>query len=157
MADLDDTAMASLAREMAMNIRNYKAIFADYGITEEDYYEISRHEFFIRAKEQFALGWNSATSAGERVRLQAAAGSELLLPIVIRRAMNEKENLANATDAAKFVAKLAGLGEPKITPENMADRFIITINLGADSETYNKSIAPDPNDIDLKVIEYGKT
>ena len=42
MADLDEYAMAKLAREMAMAIRNYKDIFADFGITEEDYYEIAQ-------------------------------------------------------------------------------------------------------------------
>ena len=54
MADLDEDAMAKLAREMAMDIRNYKDIFADFGISEEDYYEIAKTRFYMRAKEQFA-------------------------------------------------------------------------------------------------------
>ena len=34
MKDLDEFTLAKLAREMAMNIRPYKPIFADYGIDE---------------------------------------------------------------------------------------------------------------------------
>jgi hypothetical protein len=157
MADLNETAMAGLAREMAINIRPYKVVFADYGISEEDFYEISKHEFFKRAKEQYALAWNATESAADRVRLQAAAGSELILPVMVNRAMDANESLSNATEAAKFVAKLAGLGEVKISPASASDRFVITINLGADVETYNKSIAIDPNDIDpSKLITVNK-
>ena len=68
-ADLDEFALAKLAREMAMNIRPYKAVFEDFNISEEDYYEIAKNEFYIRAKEQFALEWNSALSVNERVKL----------------------------------------------------------------------------------------
>ena len=156
MADLNESSMAQLAGEIARNIRPYKKVFADFGITEEDYYEIAKHPFFIKAREQFALEWNSAESASDRVRLQAAAGSEVLLPIMIRRAMSATESLANTTEAAKFVAKLAGLGEAKLTPENKSDRFVITINLGGDVETFNKSVEINPNDVDLKVIEHAK-
>jgi hypothetical protein len=33
MTTLSETAMAQLAREMVMNIRNYKVVFDDFGIT----------------------------------------------------------------------------------------------------------------------------
>jgi hypothetical protein len=76
---------------------------------------------------------------------------------MVNRAMDANESLSNATEAAKFVAKLAGLGEVKISPASASDRFVITINLGADVETYNKSIAIDPNDIDpSKLITVNK-
>ena len=50
-----------------MNIRNYKDVFADFGIDENDYQQIEKTEFFRKAKEQFALEWNSALSSVDRV------------------------------------------------------------------------------------------
>ena len=93
MVDLSETALAKLAREMAINIRNYKDIFDDFKITEEDYYEICKLDFFKRAKEQFALEWNSALSAADRVKLTSATSAEEILPVVTRRALDPSEFL----------------------------------------------------------------
>ena len=137
MKDLDETAMAKLAREMAMNIRNYKVIFEDFDITEEDFYEISKNDFFKRAKEHFALEWNSALSTVDRTRLKAAAGTEELMGPLIQRALRESEPLAACIETAKWVSKIAGLDGAKSEGPNAADRFVITINLGADVEHYD--------------------
>ena len=48
-------------------------------------------------------------------------------------------------DAIKTLDTFASNG-PEAAPAS--DRFVITINLGSDTLTFNKSIAPDPNDID---------
>jgi hypothetical protein len=156
MADLNETSMAQLASEMAMNIRNYKAIFKDFGITEEDYYEISKHPFFIRAKEQFALEWNSTMSAADRVRLISASYAEQALPVMGRRMMDPTEPLDRALNTFKQMCANAGIGNDKAAPQNAADRFVITINLGADTEHYNKSIEVNPNDVNLAQITVDK-
>ena len=146
-ADLDEFAMAKLAREMAMNIRNPNAIFADYGISEEDYYELTKNGFFIRAKEQFSIEWNSALSAADRVKLISASYAEEVLPVITRRAMNKEEPLVNVLGTLKQLCQNAGIGDPK-TQTSASERFVITINLGADQvEHYDKSIAIDVNDI----------
>lgn len=147
MADLDEFAMAKLAREMAMCIRNYKDIFEDFGISEEDYYEIAKNNFYKRAKEQFALEWNSALSAADRVRLISASYAEEVLPVVTRRAMSRDEPLVGVLGTFKQLCQNAGIGDPKVTPSNASERFVITINMGADVEHYDKSISIDANDI----------
>ena len=152
MADLDEYAMAKLAREMAMAIRNYKDIYKDFGLNEETFYEVSKHPFYLRAKEQFALEWNSALSTNDRVKLISAAYIEEALPTLGRRMLTETEPLSNVTDVAKFFAKNAGLGEPK-TMGNSAERFVITINIGDDSRTYDKSLNPDSKEIDLVAVK----
>jgi hypothetical protein len=152
MPDLDEFALSKLARELAMNIRNYKLVFADFNITEEDYYEIEKIDFFRRAKDQYTLEWNSALSAADRVKLVSAAYVEATLPTIGRRMLNENEPLSNVIDAGKFLARNAGIGEPK-NGLNQSDRFIIQLNIGNDSngkeivEVYNKSIATTTNDI----------
>lgn len=153
MIDLDEFAMAKLAREMAMAIRNYKDIFADFNITEEEYYEIAKHDFYKRAKEQFALEWNSALSAAERVKLISASYAEEVLPIVTRRAMNRDEPLVSVLGAFKQLCQNAGIGDPKNQTANAAERFVITINMGADVEHYDKSIAINANDIDVSAAK----
>ncbi|HEX6826628.1 MAG TPA: hypothetical protein VF077_09975 [Nitrospiraceae bacterium] len=151
--DLDEFAMAKLAREMAMNIRNYKVIFEDFGISEEDFYEISKNEFYQRAKTQFALEWNSSLSATERVKYISAAYLEQVLPVIGAKALNREENLGAATDVAKFLARNAGIGEPKNDAKTAAERFVIQINLGADVdgkpivEKFDKSVEVDANDV----------
>jgi hypothetical protein len=148
MADLDEYAMAKLAREMAMAIRNYKDIFADFGITEEDYYEIAKHDFYKRAKEQFALEWNSTLSTSDRVKITSAAGAEQGLLAVTRRMLDPNEPFTGVLTAFKQLCQNAGIGDPK-AEQKPTDRFVITINLGADTETFNKSVAIDVNDVDL--------
>lgn len=147
-ADLDEFALAKLAREMAMNIRNYKAVFDDFGIDENDFYQIEKIEFYKRAKEQFTLEWNSALSVNERVKLISAAYAEEGLPTIGRRMLDPQEPFTSVLEAYKSLAKTAGLGDNK-AEQKPNDRFIITINLGADTETFNKSIDINPNDMNL--------
>jgi hypothetical protein len=151
MVELDEIKLAKLAREMAMNVRPYAEVFDDFGITETDYYEISKLEFYARAKEQFTLEWNSTISTGDRIKIGSLAYLEQILPMLTRRALDLKEPLPAATDVAKLLARNAGIGEVK-SEKNTSERFMITINLGADVdgkpviETYDKSIAVEtPN------------
>jgi len=155
MADLDQNAMAKLANEMVMNIRSYKAIFADFGITEEDYYEICKNDYYKRIKEHLTLEWNSTTSTADRIRLQGQAGTEVLMPVAIKRALQADAPLISVIETMKMVAKIGGIGEVKVNPQSAAERFVITINLGADTEGkpviehYDKSVVPDADDLDL--------
>jgi hypothetical protein len=151
MVELDEIKLAKLAREMAMNVRPYAEVFDDFGITETDYYEISKLEFYARAKEQFTLEWNSTISTGDRIKIGSLAYLEQILPMLTRRALDLKEPLPAATDVAKLLARNAGIGEVK-SEKNTSERFMITINLGADVdgkpviETYDKSIAVETPD-----------
>jgi len=155
MPELDEFMLAKLAREMAMNVRPYKAIFQDFGIDETDYYLINKIEFYKRAKEQFTLEWNSSLSASERVKVISAAYLEQVLPVIGAKALNASENLGAQTDVAKFFARNAGIGEPKTDAKTAAERFVITINLGADVEKYDKSIAVDANDVGPSMVIEG--
>ena len=145
MADLDEQQLIKLARELVMNIRNYQLTFADFGIDENDYQQIEKNEFFRKVKEHFTLDWNAATSTEERLRIESLAYCERLTPIVTKRAMMPDANLGASTDVLKQLAKQAGIGELK-GEKASAERFVISINLGGDVETYNKSIEVTPND-----------
>ena len=166
MPDLDELRLAQLARELVMNIRNYKLVFADYGIDETDYYEIEKNEFFKKIKDQYTIEWNSSTSTEDRLKIGSLAYLERLFPELTRRALDANEALPAATGVASLLMKTAGVGGDSKPAANMAERFVITINLGADVEgkeiveKYNKSVDVNPNDIDPgKLIgdSHGKT
>ena len=144
MADLDEFALAKLAREMAMQIRNHNAIFADFGLTEEDYYEITKNEFFKRAKEQFTIEWNSTLSTADRVKITSAAGAEQGLLPMTRRMLDPNEPLASAAGVFKQLCQNAGIGDAKNQSSNASERFVITINIGDESKTYDKEIDVTP-------------
>jgi hypothetical protein len=150
--EMNDIVLAKLAREIVMNIRNYKEIFKDYGIDEDDYCVIEKNPFFRKVKEAFTIEWNSATSTKDRIALGAAAYLENILPHIVRRAMREDTNLANANDTVKLLLKASGVGE-KESEKPSAERFVITINMGADAEdgqvhieTYDKPVAAEGGD-----------
>jgi hypothetical protein len=154
MAELDDIQMAALARELVMNIRPYQETFKLFGIDENDYQQIEKNDYFRKVRDHITLEWNSSLSSEERLRFISLAYLEKLSPILTKRAMQPDANLAASTDVSKMLMKMAGIGEAK-SEKNVAERFVITINLGADSEGkeviehYDKSIAIDPHDITL--------
>ena len=156
--NLDEIALAKLAREMAMNIRPVQQIFTSFGIDETEYYEIQKLDFYKRTLEHFLIEWNATTATADRLKFQSQAGLEQLLPMLIKRAMDGKEPLVAANETGKLVARLGGIGEPKVNGQgNAGERFVITINLGADVdgkavvEKYDKSIDIDVNDVPGKV------
>jgi hypothetical protein len=57
---------------------------------------------------------------------------------------NPNANERHRVDAIKTLDALAANGPEKVPA---ADRFIISIHLGADTEHYDKSIAIDANDV----------
>jgi hypothetical protein len=60
--------------------------------------------------------------------------------------MDGSQNARHRIDSAKALNDLASNGPGQSAPAG--DRFLIQINLGADTLTFNKSIAINPNDID---------
>ena len=146
--DFDEMTLCRLAREMVMNIRSYNVVFSDYGIDEEQYYLIEKNEFYRKVKEQYTLDWNATASTPERLKIGSQAYLEQVLPVITRRALDEREPLASVATVGRLLAQTAGLGENRQEQKNN-ERFIIQINLGADvTETYNKSIEINPNDVD---------
>jgi len=71
--------------------------------------------------------------------------------------LNTDASPKHQIDAAKTLDAFA-TPEPRATHHDPDERFIITINLGnSEKLTFNKKIAPDPNDIDpneLKTIDH---
>ena len=149
MINLDHTQLAKLASELAMKAKPAAQTFKDFGLKAGDFAELKENSFFIRAFEAAVIEWNQAMNAPQRIKIGSAVILEDAMPILGARMKNPDTPLPAAVEAAKFFARNAGIGESEAT-QAPGERFIITINLGNDEKLkYNKSIAPNPNDIDL--------
>jgi hypothetical protein len=139
----DHVKLASLARDLAMNVKDVPDVLKDYGITEEMAHELEQIEFFRHALETAIIEWNGPKNTPARVGLNSAALLEKGLTVIGARMMNREEPLTAAVDAGRLLAKLAGIGE-KEKEASDAERFVITINLGADEKIkIDKPIAKD--------------
>ena len=84
-------------------------------------------------------------SATERVKLISAAYLEQVLPVIGAKALNREENLPAATEVAKFFARNA----LKADPSKTAERFVIQINIGNESKTYDKPLVASASNSEL--------
>src|SRR5207244_2018861 len=116
----------------------------DQRLTLEQYERIKLIPFFQRAVESAAIEWNSPLNTKERLRLEAAATLETVLPILGARASNPREDLNRAVEAGKLFAKIAGVDSSPVVaggPSAVAAQFVIKIDLGAD-EKLIKDVTP---------------
>jgi hypothetical protein len=144
MADIpdgfDEAKLTKLAREEVLNVRRWPDVLEDYGISDTEFYEISKDPHYRRAKEAFALDWNATVATPERVKLTAAVLLERGLPIIDKRMHDDGEPFNSVIEAYKNLARTAGIGEAK-GEQKSTERFSITINLGEDDiKTYDKTI-----------------
>lgn len=139
--------LARLAREIAQNIRETHVILADYKINQTQFdWLCAYHEFFKQALHHSVIEWNAAGNTQERIKLQAAAGFEDKLPLLLTRMGNTTEGLPGVVEAAKLVAKVAGVGERDVGAGAPGEKFSITINLGADEKVIVGSKDVTPSD-----------
>ena len=136
--------LARLAQELVMAIRDPLIIYREYGLTEQQFKtHIELNEYFKRAHEAYTIEWNSTTSTTQRLRLQSQAMMEDNLPGFAARMRNEHETLPAVVQAATLLAKIGGIGEDK-QQVHPGERFTITINLGADTQQFNKTVGALP-------------
>jgi hypothetical protein len=93
--------------------------------------------------ETAAIEWNSALSTHDRIRIEAAAIMEDAMPGLSARMKSRDEALPAAIEAGKLFAKLAGLGEVNKAAAGSGEKFVIQIDLGADTKLrYEKDVSP---------------
>lgn len=136
--------LVELAREIARGLHSVPEILANHEITEERYAEIVKNPFFARVLEAEIVDWHAARNTPERVRVEAGAIIERVMPTIAARMEDQEEALTAVTDAAKFVAKLAGIGEKEAVGVGSSEKFIINIDMGGKAQNiqFIKDITP---------------
>lgn len=132
---LDAPALAKLAREIAMDIKERHAILKDFGLTQTQYDFLSENnDFFKQALHAACIEWHAPLSTQERIKTEAAAILEDSLPGLGARMQNKSEGLPGVVEAAKLFAKVAGVGERDAGAGAVGERFVINIDLGGDQK-----------------------
>ncbi len=127
---LSPGSYVTLAREMAMEVRDRDVVLADYKVSDAQYEaHILTNEFYKRAFEAYCIEWKSALSTNQRIKVQAGAALEDSLPALANRMTSGRENLSSVAEVAKLFTKLAGAGEEK--REGVpGEKFTINIQIG---------------------------
>jgi hypothetical protein len=138
-------ALASLAREVAMDIKTHDSILLMYKLSNAQYEYLKEHnDFFKAALHSCAIEWHSALTTPERIKIEAAAALEDAMPRLSARMVNIAEGLPGVTEVAKLFAKIAGVGEREQGQGAPGERFTISINLGGDEKLIvsSKDVTP---------------
>ncbi len=128
---------AAFIRDLAHNMYDLPFILKTHGVSQAQYDGIKDQEFFQAALRTMTIEWNSIGNTQKRLAIEAAIALEDAMPTLAAR-MQSKELLPGVVELAKLFAKVAGVGE---ATQNTApsERFKITINLGADTQQFEKS------------------
>lgn len=130
-----DLFLVKLAREIAINHYTIDEIKQKYQIKPEEWQWISRNTRFHTILEAEIINWQSSTNTHERTKLKAAALMEEWMEEAAGRMYDKAENLPAKVELAKLITRIAGMGVDKMGIEgDSANKFAITINLGADSQ-----------------------
>jgi hypothetical protein len=147
MPDMTPHAIAKLAMQVAMDIKERHDILKDAVLTQAqfDFLE-STNDFYKNAYHNACLEWHAPLSTQERIKVEAAAILEDSLLELGARMRTRAEGLPGVVEAAKLFAKIAGVGEPEARTSSPGERFTINIDLGADQKIA-LSASPAPQQI----------
>ena len=147
---LDAALLGALAREVAMEINDLNLILANYGLTQEQWAEIKQNTTFKKMLESAVQAWASAANAPERIKIEAAATFEQVMPVIAKRLKNPSEGLDDVVRGARMLADVGGL---VTNPAGVnGERVTINIDLGSDTLTLTHEVKPieaAPSDVDV--------
>lgn len=149
---MDFPALAKLAREVAMDIKERHVILQEFKLTQAQYdFLEANNEFYAQALKAACTEWHAPLTTQERIKVEAAAILEDSLLGLGGRMQSKTEGLPGVIEAAKLFAKIAGVGEREVGQGSPGERFTINIDLGGDQKiTVASSPAPaGPPQLDL--------
>lgn len=140
---LDWPTLAKLAREIAMDIKERSVILSEIKLNAAQYEFLeANNEFYRTALAAACKEWHAPLSTQERLKIEAAAILEDGLVGLGTRMSNRAEGLPGVIEAAKFFAKVAGVGEREAGSSHPGERFTINIDLGGDQKIVVQAAPP---------------
>jgi hypothetical protein len=138
-----DPSFASMARELAQDIRPPDDILKDYGFngpSDPKWLFLQKSADFRRLLAESAKEWNAADSTRRRVQLKSLVSLEMTLPN-LHSLINDARTLpAVRIDGAKLLQSIAGLGGPARVSEGEGGGGVsININFGGHSISVQKA------------------
>ena len=126
----------------AENILSEAAVKKKYRFDEATWEKLGSNDKLVEAIEaEKVRRIRDGSSKRERAQVLVTKAPDVLGGIMLDASASPKHRI----DSAKALDAFAANG-PEVLPAT--DRFVIQINLGSDVLRFDKSITPDPNDID---------
>lgn len=137
-----DTTMLRVARDIAMDIYPLPTILVNAGISVQDFNTWKEHPRFLEYLRSETEAWKSATNTVERTKLKAAVIMEEFMIEANARLHDKTIALNHRVELGKLVAKIAGMGEPKLLNAGAGTpTFQLKINIGPTRHT-QVTVAP---------------
>lgn len=146
-----DGEMRRVARELAMNLIPIERVLETTGVSYEEFQRWQTMPRFQHYYQQFKEEWDRADNTTERTKIKAGLVMEDFMEEAYLTMHDKKQPLNHRVELAKLVAKVAGLGEPKVALGNGGDGkggFSLTINI---SQSERVQITPQ---VTPKVINH---
>lgn len=128
-------------RELAQEMFPVEHILKTHSVTDAQYAEMQKHETFGKVLETMKAEWHKADNTPKRLALEAMVALEKHMPDVVSRMGKPSEDLDAIVRLAALLAKMGGIGE-QAQAAGPSEKFKITINLGADTQAFEKQRQP---------------
>ena len=126
----------------AENILSEAAVKKKYRFDEATWEKLGSNDKLVEAIEaEKVRRIRDGSSKRERAQVLVTKAPDVLGGIMLDASASPKHRINSAKALDAFAAN-----GPEVLPAT--DRFVIQINLGSDVLRFDKSITPDPNDID---------
>lgn len=133
--------LASLAREIAMDVLEVHQVIQLHKLSDEEWQKIQDNPRFQEMLASMQREWLSAGNTRERVRVKAATGLESQLETYIREISDESIPLTQRVEAGKFLARLGEL-EGSVVGASGGAGVIINITTSRDRPTLTLTANP---------------
>lgn len=124
-----DTTMRKVARDFAMDIYPLDVILKNHEVHVLDFHRWKEHPRFLNYLKQERDAWNAANNVSERAKLKAGIIMEEFMVTAHTELGNQKTPLNQRVELAKLLAKMAGMGEPKVGAGVGGGGFQLSINI----------------------------
>ena len=143
--NLDVRQITKIARNMVMGAMQPEMILRSEGISDEQFQRYIRPtELYRRVYDTFLLEWQSPLSTNKRIAILSAILLEDGLMDIALRMVNAETPFNSAIEAAKALAKFAGIGE-STAQQSLAPSERFTINIiTSDQSKITASTPPSP-------------
>lgn len=113
-ADDLDTQMRKVARELAQDFYPLDEILKNNDVPPAVFHKFKEHPRFLDYLKQEREAWNAASNVAERTKLKAGIVIEEFMVNAHTELNDKKTPLNQRVELAKLLAKVAGMGEPKV-------------------------------------------
>jgi hypothetical protein len=123
--------MRLVARDLAMGIYELDTILENNEVDKYAFHQWKENPRFLSYLKQERDAWNAASNVAERAKLKAGIIMEEFMVDAHHELRDRKTPLNQRVELAKLLARVAGMGEQKVTTGGNGSGFHLQINIGS--------------------------